>query len=583
MKGASILQRLAVLAALLATLIAVPAAAREASGPCVASIPLEARLEAGAPWTARWACDGRLPAMGPGRIAVLLGEGEPSSSYMESRNGYFDELVMLAVRDGRIVRARRYDADAIPAAVTDVGFSVPLPAPGPSASMSGAIRYVAVFEGTEFPATVTRARLVDEPINARGDTLLHLTLIAMMMGFLLLPVIFDFAFFRALNAGFLVWHAALALAMAWHLSTSGLLAVFVPVSVIAMNDQAIMSYAAVMVCAIMFAAHFVEKEAQSPALRRAMMAWAGVLIVMTGLRMARIDVFLPFSSKVYHALFVPILGMVVAFIAIAIRRGSRAIWFQIAAWLPFFAQGLIRVFTMLGDGMPYIEAAWLFRIGAVSEVTITALGIVDRVMLIKRERDAALGEARMLEQLSSRDALTGLMNRRALEARFGELLAQGFDTFALVDLDRFKHVNDRYGHQVGDAALIACAAALGPAGDRDTVAARLGGEEFVVLLRGARPLERAENMRRAIPLRIASEVPGLGDPVTASMGVIEMPRASAHAPTFGDFYARADRLMYEAKESGRNRTSYEKLTLFDSAPPKRGGARTQGTGESAAA
>ncbi|NBC89059.1 MAG: diguanylate cyclase, partial [Alphaproteobacteria bacterium] len=217
------------------------------------------------------------------------------------------------------------------------------------------------------------------------------------------------------------------------------------------------------------------------------------------------------------------------------------------------------------------------------EVIVMSLAIAERFLAIRRERDAALGEARMLEQLSSRDGLTGLMNRRALEARFGELMAQGFDTFALVDLDRFKHINDHHGHQVGDAALVACAAALAGTGDRDTVAARLGGEEFVVLLRGQRPLERAENLRRAIPLRIASQVPGLGEPVTASMGVIEMPRGSAHALTFEDFYARADTLMYEAKESGRNRTSYEKLTLFDSAPPKRGGARPDGTSESAAA
>ena len=80
--------------------------------------------------------------------------------------------------------------------------------------------------------------------------------------------------------------------------------------------------------------------------------------------------------------------------------------------------------------------------------------------------------------------------RRAIEARFEELLAQGFDTFALVDLDRFKAINDLHGHQVGDAALIACASAIRPGNDRDSIAVRLGGEEFVVLLRGERTLER---------------------------------------------------------------------------------------------
>jgi diguanylate cyclase (GGDEF)-like protein len=158
------------------------------------------------------------------------------------------------------------------------------------------------------------------------------------------------------------------------------------------------------------------------------------------------------------------------------------------------------------------------------------------------------------------------MNRRAIEARFEELLAQGFDTFALVDLDRFKAINDLHGHQVGDAALIACASAIRPGNDRDSIAVRLGGEEFVMLLRGERTLERAEALRQAIPMRIAQDVPGLELPVTASMGVIVISRANRHAMQFAEFYARADALMYEAKASGRNRLAYERLTVFNEPP-----------------
>jgi diguanylate cyclase (GGDEF)-like protein len=149
---------------------------------------------------------------------------------------------------------------------------------------------------------------------------------------------------------------------------------------------------------------------------------------------------------------------------------------------------------------------------------------------------------------------------------------QGFDTFALVDLDRFKAINDLHGHQVGDAALIACASAIRSGGDRDAVAVRLGGEEFVVLLRGERTLERAEALRQAIPLRIAQEVPGLELPVTASMGVVVLAEANLHKMAFAEFYSRADALMYEAKASGRNRLAYERLTVFNSAsPPRRRG------------
>ena len=123
--------------------------------------------------------------------------------------------------------------------------------------------------------------------------------------------------------------------------------------------------------------------------------------------------------------------------------------------------------------------------------------------------------------------------------------------------------------------LIACAGAIRASGERDAVAVRLGGEEFVVLLRGERTLERAEAMRQAVALRIAKEVPGLALPVTASMGVIVITEAGRHKMAFKEFYARADALMYEAKASGRNRLAYERLTVFNAAPPGMGQQREQ--------
>jgi diguanylate cyclase (GGDEF)-like protein len=581
---------------LLASLVALPAHAahpREAAGAaiieqsgekartqaspqeralCTARVPSDMRLATGARWSIDWRCDGPLPALGPGRIAVDLGAVDPGSAadgaaYMQTRTGYLETVTLLALQGGRIAGLARYDADRVPAALTGVGFSLALP----QMERQAGTRFVAVFENAEFPTTIVQARLADQPINERSQTLMHLTLIAMMMGFLLLPVVFDLAFFRPLRQSFLLWHAALALIMAWHLSTSGLLGVFGPVSVNAMNDMAIVSYGAMIVCAVMFATRFVEDEAQSPLLRRAMFVWAGVIVVITALRMARLDALLPFSAKLYFAIFVPLMAMIVAFVTIAIRRGSRAIWFQVAAWLPFFLQGLIRVSTMLGNDVSYIEAVWLFRVGAVSEVAITALGIVDRIIQIKRERDDALTEARMLEQLSTLDALTGLLNRRGLEARFDALVEAGFHTFALIDLDSFKQVNDIYGHQVGDAALVACAKALRAHEGPDLVAARLGGEEFVVVLRGKRTVERAEALRNAIPVRIAADVEGLTALVTASSGVVEVPRGSNTMLTFEALYARADALLYEAKASGRNRMLYERLTVFGARPAQRSG------------
>ena len=210
--------------------------------------------------------------------------------------------------------------------------------------------------------------------------------------------------------------------------------------------------------------------------------------------------------------------------------------------------------------MPQTDANGLFHFGIALECVATALGVADRFMIIRRQRDQAVSKARLSEALSERDPLTGLMNRRAIEPRFAELRAQGFDTFALIDLDRFKSVNDTHGHAVGDEVLQAVAQALDA--DDNVLAMRLGGEEFVLLLRGEDTRRMAEQRRMAIPTRTAILVPGLDRLVTASMGLVEMPDKGLEHAGFNELYIRADELLYQAKEAGRNRAVFEKLVGF---------------------
>jgi diguanylate cyclase (GGDEF)-like protein len=289
----------------------------------------------------------------------------------------------------------------------------------------------------------------------------------------------------------------------------------------------------------------------------------------------QLDATQAFDDTAYFVAFLPFIAVISTAVMEALLRGSRSARYIALAWLPIITASIERLLRGLGWHVGPSSLDQMLYVAIGMEVVVISLAIADRFLALRRERDAALTEARILEQLSTRDSLTGLMNRRAIEARFDELLAQGFDTFALVDLDRFKAINDLHGHQVGDAALVACAGAIRATGDRDAVAVRLGGEEFVVLLRGPRSLERAEALRQAIPMRIAKEVPGLDLPVTASMGVVMLADATRHKMAFAEFYARADALMYEAKASGRNRLAYERLTVFNTAPEGRRGAGGQ--------
>ena len=160
------------------------------------------------------------------------------------------------------------------------------------------------------------------------------------------------------------------------------------------------------------------------------------------------------------------------------------------------------------------------------------------------------------EEAAFTDHLTGLANRRRferqLEREVTRTLRYGHPfCLLLLDIDRFKDVNDTYGHEAGDEAIRRLAIIL-QAGTRgiDT-AARIGGEEFAVILTETDfegGLEVAERLRLAIK---TAEVPTVGH-MTASFGVAEFPMS---AQTGRELIAIADAAMYEAKRQGRDRVA----------------------------
>ncbi|MCJ2083462.1 GGDEF domain-containing protein [Methylobacterium sp. J-090] len=163
---------------------------------------------------------------------------------------------------------------------------------------------------------------------------------------------------------------------------------------------------------------------------------------------------------------------------------------------------------------------------------------------------AMLGErAQMaLRHIALRDTLTGALNRAGLAA-YGSALAAPETAVVAIDVDHFKAINDRHGHGVGDAVLVALATcAMRRVSGRDLVV-RLGGDEFVIVLAGT---GRGDVLTFAADLRRAfGAVPDL-PAWTASMGVATV------APGETDLLeaiARADRALYEAKASGRDRAA----------------------------
>ena len=182
---------------------------------------------------------------------------------------------------------------------------------------------------------------------------------------------------------------------------------------------------------------------------------------------------------------------------------------------------------------------------------------VESLELVVTDRTSGLEAAnRQLRHLASHDALTGLPNRMLLDDRIAQAIAHSqrhSHEFAVlvIDLDRFKLINDSLGHRAGDELLREVALRLKSAVRAVDTTARVGGDEFVVLLDG--PLTHAEAVEigtRAIKVMEPSlRLLGIDVHISASIGIAFYPRDGASVDTL---LARADAAMYSAKERGRN-------------------------------
>ena len=170
---------------------------------------------------------------------------------------------------------------------------------------------------------------------------------------------------------------------------------------------------------------------------------------------------------------------------------------------------------------------------------------------MKGLQEELVEQTRRLENQLFEDPLTRLYNRRFLFSQLGALVSGARRhlrpmAVAMVDLDAFKDVNDRYGHETGDEVLVAAADALQRALRAEDVLGRLGGEEFLALLPDTDAEAAARTGER---LRAAVEEAGGPVPLTASVGWAVLD--DGEAPDA--LVRRADAALYDAKAAGRNR------------------------------
>ena len=536
---------------MLASLHAAPVGAAgsiEIQSSCWASGDLSEDVVAIVRSSQRWSCGVRAYSL-EGEQALLRFEIGPDNAlpkYVFSRRSALSAVHMLAIdRDGA-VRQTTSSAGELRSSLRGGYFKASLP------SVTRNTQYVVVaFDLPSHRMTLEKAYLSPSDL-AVGPGLLHsFLLLAILAGMLSMPLIFNAAFYRILREPFVLWHSSLTISLlSTILVSSGLAVVVFDPPAMTLSWMTTLIFGLTIASGAMFTHSFIEPGYMHPILRRALVWCAVWAIFLSTVHAAFPFVARPIQSTVYTAAFAPVLVIFILSVADALRRGSRAAKFQAVGYIPVIMAGLVRMVTGLFPWLESNDAMLLFYIGCVCEVLFTTLGVADRFMTIRLQRDKACFEADALKNLSQRDALTGLLNRRAIEQNFGQYRAEGYNALAVLDLDHFKAINDGHGHGAGDAVLKAVGEAL--QADPQIHAFRLGGEEFVLLVRGEDAQFRAERRRQAIPSAVANAVFGLERPVTASMGISDAPPNADVG--FAELYKKADKLLYDAKRSGRNRT-----------------------------
>jgi len=230
---------------------------------------------------------------------------------------------------------------------------------------------------------------------------------------------------------------------------------------------------------------------------------------------------------------------------------------------------LARMLGQMEDGIPLIlvgaKASTLNRRqAALSTGALDYFQLPAEIELLALRVGQVVKVRQTMERLRSEadlDHLTGLANRRRFRVRLNSELERWRRhnqpcALLFVDIDHMKEINDQFGHPVGDVVIRQVATTLSAVSRDNDTAARLGGEEFALLLENTNEERATGAAERLRSIMAELSIPGVTDNITVSIGVATCP---AHATSERTLYAASDRALYVAKNEGRNRIAVAPL------------------------
>lgn len=424
-------------------------------------------------------------------------------------------------------------------------FSVPVPA-----SSAALVAVDTVVERPFTRSLSSESRIMTNADRAREHY--HRSLAYMfLLGLLVLPLLYDFLFYRVLRQSFVLWHVGMIGATSLYmLAHSGLVFEILPDLALGVRWRLIsLALALAAACAAMVVAGLIEEKYLPPRTTRAMVAVAflplavkAVATLANGALRLTINDWFVFS-------FMPVVVLIGAVTAIALAKGSRGARWALASMAMLVLVMALRVLVALTDVELPVAMADLVFAGFVLLSLVTAVAVGDRFTGLKEDRDAANVRAVKLGRMARTDGLTGLANRRAFDTIKRLRIGQGL---LVADIDHFKLINDRHGHQTGDAVLchVADVLRIGLSDGTKGRVFRLGGEEFALVVEAMEQGELVavgERLREAIGRTMGTEEAPELPPVTVSMGAVLGEGQAMHAA-----FGQADRALYRAKNDGRD-------------------------------
>lgn len=378
--------------------------------------------------------------------------------------------------------------------------------------------------------------------------LLLVTIYAGFAGLALALLVYNLSLWIALRSRFLLDYCQMVIALALYtVSSSGMLTIL-DIG-LQNNDRLRVNYvllALTGITAVRFIRNFFGREIYSDKLIAATKA-VGWTTLVASIAVAALSPWeMRLLDKIYFVMMSLLLVSGVPLIALAVVRKAPYARLFVLAWAaPMIISSLRAAY---GFGLvPYsilLDNSSLIALSI--EAMLSSLIVISRLRQITSERDVALLGEQAARMLAATDPLTGLLNRRAfLDQAIGRRSQQ---RLLLIDIDHFKSVNDRLGHQQGDTVLSKIASAIDMVRPPRSLAVRLGGEEFAILL----PRAQADKCTPDVILEVVRTAPmPQGIRVTVSIGFSEGMIGSEE--DWKRLYRLADAALYRAKADGRDR------------------------------